>query len=68
MRNFPKQKYLPCEVKIIMFYVEQGFATSATAGINEANQLILTQQKQNGHVQNEQYNQQKDWFDFGQNQ
>lgn len=69
MKNLQKQKYVPCKVNVIKFNVEQEFANTSNSFIGSVatskNTLTLTQKRQNGDFENEQYNQEIDWFDFG---
>ena len=72
MNNIVKQKYVSCNLKVIQFNVEQGFATSTveecgrfTTNYN-TNTLTMRMNNTNGHYQNEQYDNTIDWFNGNQ--
>ena len=75
MREFNKQKYVPCEFKIIDFQVEREFAAGsggpglvgAFANANNTNQLIMNRHE-SGDYQNNEAQYENDGFDwFGNN-
>lgn len=67
MINQMKKRYVPCEIKVVKFNVEKGFAFSLIKQQNfVGTQYYWTMKMQNGHYRNEGY-ENKD-FNWGSNE